>query len=223
MPGGAQRAQAGGAGGGENQDRRMVMLCRAHDRHVTETWRQPVRMSAMRKLWLSSRGSRWAATCWTSPSASSSAPPSRPSSSRWSATSSCSSWPRLFGKTDFARSSKAVNGTPIFYGAFLTDLLNFVLLAACLFLMVKFIVFVGVDQGRRSATRLCPYCMERIDRERADVQVLRAAAGRGAAEAGPRRPAPEAQRARRKIPLPPLPRCVGKDKDVPASSDPPGS
>jgi large conductance mechanosensitive channel len=68
----------------------------------------------------------------------------------------------IFGKPDFQALFITVNGGRIQYGAFLTDLVNFVLLAALLFAVVKFIIFVGVGRGRALVTKQCPYCQEQV-------------------------------------------------------------
>jgi large conductance mechanosensitive channel len=68
----------------------------------------------------------------------------------------------IFGKPDFSELVVTVNEAQIKYGAFLTDLVNFLLLTALLFGVVKFIVFVGVGRGRPMVTRTCPYCHEDI-------------------------------------------------------------
>jgi large conductance mechanosensitive channel len=67
-----------------------------------------------------------------------------------------------FGQPDFTKMSVTIHRSEIKYGAFLTDLVNFLLLAALLFLVVKFIVFVGIGQGRSFGTQECPYCEERV-------------------------------------------------------------
>jgi len=43
----------------------------------------------------------------------------------------------IFGTVDFTKLSFDLNGTPIFYGNFLTVLLNFVIVALAMFLVVK--------------------------------------------------------------------------------------
>jgi large conductance mechanosensitive channel len=68
----------------------------------------------------------------------------------------------IFGQPDFKGLTIDVNGGQIFYGAFLTDLVNFVLLTALLFGVVKFIVFIGVGRGRPMTTKQCPYCHEDV-------------------------------------------------------------
>src|SRR5262245_18820803 len=49
----------------------------------------------------------------------------------------------IFGKRDFSKLVVTVNQAEIRYGAFLTDLVNFLLLVALLFVVVKFIVLFG--------------------------------------------------------------------------------
>jgi large conductance mechanosensitive channel len=66
------------------------------------------------------------------------------------------------GKKDFTELVLTINNSEIKYGAFLTELVNFLLLAALLFAVVKFIVFVGFDRGRSFGTQQCPYCLEQI-------------------------------------------------------------
>jgi large conductance mechanosensitive channel len=68
----------------------------------------------------------------------------------------------IFGKPDFRDLVITLNGAQIRYGQFLTDFVNFVLLAASLFVVVKFIVFVGMGRGRAFGTQQCPYCHEQV-------------------------------------------------------------
>jgi large conductance mechanosensitive channel len=121
----------------------------------------------------------------------------------------------LFGQPDFASLNVKVRDTPIKIGTFLTDMINFVLLAAVLFLIVKFIVFVGVGQGRAFGDRNCPYCTERVD----PTALICKFCGQqlvdelpSLAEAQERY---EAMRARKRISLPPLPRRSNKNADAP--------
>ncbi len=67
-----------------------------------------------------------------------------------------------FGQPDFTKFHVTINGAHILYGQFLTDLVNFLLLAALLFGVVKFIIFIGIGQGRQFGTQECPYCEERV-------------------------------------------------------------
>jgi large conductance mechanosensitive channel len=68
----------------------------------------------------------------------------------------------IFGQPDFTALTINVNDGQIKYGAFLTDLVNFLLLLALLFGVVKFIIFVGVGRGRPMTTKQCPYCHEEV-------------------------------------------------------------
>ena len=68
----------------------------------------------------------------------------------------------IFGQPDFNKLTIDVNNGHIYYGRFLTDLVNFLLLAALLFGVVKFIVFIGVGRGRAFTTQECPYCNEQV-------------------------------------------------------------
>jgi large conductance mechanosensitive channel len=68
----------------------------------------------------------------------------------------------IFRKQDFTDLVLTVNKADIKYGTFLTDLINFFMLAGVLFAIVKFISFLGVDRIRRFGERYCPYCHETI-------------------------------------------------------------
>jgi large conductance mechanosensitive channel len=68
----------------------------------------------------------------------------------------------IFGTPDFGTLYFKVNEAKIEYGAFLTDIINFLMLAAVLFLIIKFIVFLGVGRERAFGTQQCPYCREQI-------------------------------------------------------------
>lgn len=68
----------------------------------------------------------------------------------------------VFGKPNFGELVLTLNGGQIKYGLFLTDLVNFLLLAALLFGVVKFIIFIGVGRGRAFGTQECPYCNEQV-------------------------------------------------------------
>ena len=90
----------------------------------------------------------------------------------------------IFGQPDFTKLTINVNGGEIKYGAFLTDLVNFILLAALLFGVVKFIIFMGVGRGRAFVTKQCPYCQEQVAPNALHLPVLPPAARRRAAAAG---------------------------------------
>lgn len=66
------------------------------------------------------------------------------------------------GQPDFTKLSIDVNHGKILYGAFLTDFINFLMLAAVLFVVVKLIVFIGVGRGRTFGRQECPYCNEEV-------------------------------------------------------------
>jgi large conductance mechanosensitive channel len=68
----------------------------------------------------------------------------------------------IFGQTDFNRLHFSVNRARIYYGGFLTDLLNFILLAAVLFLLVKLMSAIGLFRNRGFAELDCPYCLEQV-------------------------------------------------------------
>jgi large conductance mechanosensitive channel len=67
-----------------------------------------------------------------------------------------------FGQTDFSRLHFSINRARIYYGSFLTDLLNFILLAAVLFFLVKVMSGIGLFSKRGFADRECPYCLEAV-------------------------------------------------------------
>ena len=68
----------------------------------------------------------------------------------------------IFGKPDF----RDLTIGPIRYGAFITELLNFLLLAAVLFMLVKLMAKVGLGNitggGGTRGTRNCTYCKESV-------------------------------------------------------------
>lgn len=66
----------------------------------------------------------------------------------------------IFGKPDFSEFVWTVNGTDIKWGAFLTDLIGFLLVAAVLFLLVRTIKAAGLGNFRAQGQRECPYCKE---------------------------------------------------------------
>jgi large conductance mechanosensitive channel len=68
----------------------------------------------------------------------------------------------IFGKPDF----RNLRIGPVRYGAFLTELLNFILLAAVLFMFVKLMGKIGLGtltgRGGTRATRNCTHCKEKV-------------------------------------------------------------
>ena len=125
----------------------------------------------------------------------------------------------IFGKSDFRELYFKINDAHIEYGWFLTDLINFLMLAAVLFLIVKFIVFVGVGQGRAFEDQNCPYCMERVDPSALVCKFCRQSLVDELPSLAEAQERLQASRARRKLSLPPLPRRGTKEADAPASSD----
>jgi len=67
----------------------------------------------------------------------------------------------IFGQPNFNWAIK-IHRTRIEYGAFLTDLLSFFMLAGVLFLIVKVMSVTGVTRNRVYEERQCPYCMEPV-------------------------------------------------------------
>lgn len=66
----------------------------------------------------------------------------------------------LFGQPDFSQLGFTVNGARILYGAFLTDFVNFLLLAIVLFGIVKLLKRAGLGNFRAQGQMECPYCKE---------------------------------------------------------------
>jgi large conductance mechanosensitive channel len=66
------------------------------------------------------------------------------------------------GEPDFGELVLTVNGARIRYGAFLTDLVRFALLAAVLFALVKVIKRAGLSDFGRADVGDCPYCKEPV-------------------------------------------------------------
>ncbi|MBC3193230.1 large conductance mechanosensitive channel protein MscL [Pseudonocardia sp. C8] len=66
----------------------------------------------------------------------------------------------VFGQPDFSALTVTLNDSEIRYGAFLTGLVNFLLLALVLFGMVKLMKRVGLGNFRAQGSRECPYCKE---------------------------------------------------------------
>jgi large conductance mechanosensitive channel len=69
----------------------------------------------------------------------------------------------LFGQPDFSDLLFTLNGSQIRYGKFLTGIINFLLLAAVLFTMVKVLKHLGLSSyGAKADTRKCPFCTEPV-------------------------------------------------------------
>lgn len=73
----------------------------------------------------------------------------------------------IFGGMDFSNLVATVNGAEIRYGAFITAIINFLIMALIIFLMVKGINKV-MSLGKKKeetapTTKKCPYCCSEID------------------------------------------------------------
>ena len=73
----------------------------------------------------------------------------------------------IFGGMDFSDLVAKVNGAEIRYGAFITAIINFLIMAFIIFLMVKGINKV-MSLGKKKVeeeptTKVCPYCCSEID------------------------------------------------------------
>jgi large conductance mechanosensitive channel len=63
---------------------------------------------------------------------------------------------------DFTQLTFHVGHGRIKYGAFLTDLINFIILAFVLFIVVKVLMRIGIGRNRIMGERQCPYCLDQI-------------------------------------------------------------
>ncbi len=64
------------------------------------------------------------------------------------------------GQPDFTALTIHLGDSRIKYGQFVTDLLNFVILAFVLFAVVKLIMRLGIGRHRIFGERQCPYCLD---------------------------------------------------------------
>lgn len=76
----------------------------------------------------------------------------------------------VFGGANFDAFSFTVNGTTIAYGAFLTAVINFIIMAFIVFLLVKCIKQLekigkpkATDPKAEPTTKSCPFCCSEID------------------------------------------------------------
>jgi large conductance mechanosensitive channel len=67
------------------------------------------------------------------------------------------------GATQFKRLTATVNGTPIPVGAFVTALINFIIIAFVLFLIVK--AYNRLKRKEEATTRPCPFCKTEISKD----------------------------------------------------------
>ena len=75
----------------------------------------------------------------------------------------------IFGGMDFSSLVLNVNGAEIRYGAFITAIINFLIMALIIFLMVKGInkvMTIGKkkkEEEEEATTKLCPHCCEEVN------------------------------------------------------------
>lgn len=74
----------------------------------------------------------------------------------------------LFAKTDFSYLSFFIGGVEIRYGAFITAIINFIIMALMIFLLVKFmnrLASIGQkheEPPKAPTVKTCPYCCTEI-------------------------------------------------------------
>ena len=66
----------------------------------------------------------------------------------------------IFGQPDFS----AITLGPIQLGNFINAVVNFLIIALCLFAVVKGINKLKKPEAPKAAPRLCPFCMSEIDK-----------------------------------------------------------
>ena len=74
----------------------------------------------------------------------------------------------IFAKTDFSNLVWNINGAQIKYGAFITAIINFIIMAFIIFLIIKGINWISNLNKKPEApaeptTKKCPYCCSEID------------------------------------------------------------
>lgn len=74
----------------------------------------------------------------------------------------------IFAKTDFSNLVWNINGAEIKYGAFITAIINFIIMAFIIFLIIKGINWVSnlnkkPEVPAEPTTKKCPYCCSEID------------------------------------------------------------
>lgn len=69
----------------------------------------------------------------------------------------------IFAKPKFSELTFPINDATIQYGLFLTDLVDFAILAVVMFLVIKFISRIGIVRARTYGDDgQCPYCLETV-------------------------------------------------------------
>jgi large conductance mechanosensitive channel len=74
----------------------------------------------------------------------------------------------LFTRRNFDTLELNIFGVDIRYGAFLTSVVNFLIMAFVIFLLVKLMTVAGIRrtepaEGQKPEARRCPYCIGEID------------------------------------------------------------
>ena len=74
----------------------------------------------------------------------------------------------LFARTDFTDMQLELFGATLRYGAFITTVINFAIMALIVFLLVKGMNKLSeplVQEKEEKKTKRCPYCMTEIDKQ----------------------------------------------------------
>lgn len=72
----------------------------------------------------------------------------------------------IFAKMDFSYLSFQINGVDIKYGSFLTEVINFVIMAFVIFLLIRIInkiMTIGKKEEPKPVTKKCIFCKTEID------------------------------------------------------------
>ncbi len=75
----------------------------------------------------------------------------------------------IFGGMNFDQMTFDINGSIIYYGKFLTAVLNFLIMAVVIFLLVKVINTISAIGKKKEeaveevTTKTCPYCCSEVD------------------------------------------------------------
>lgn len=74
----------------------------------------------------------------------------------------------LFAKTDLSYLAFTINDVEIKYGAFLTAVINFIIMVFVIFLLVKGMNAIGKlgkkpEEPKEATTKKCPFCQSEID------------------------------------------------------------
>lgn len=75
----------------------------------------------------------------------------------------------MFGGLDFSQLTFTINGVVFGYGAFITAVINFIIMAFIIFVLVKVvnkIMSIGKkkeEEEEEATTKKCPYCCSEID------------------------------------------------------------